>query len=206
MTIYIAHRQNTKKNLLEIKKNDFHGIEIDLRTDSRKIIIAHDPFKEGLDFIKNIKLFKNYFLLIDVKSTGISRTISKILVKNKIRFLFLNLISQEFAEMIKLGFSRHLFLRFSSYEEFNLNNKILKKINWVWFDFFNNVSIKKREYKYIKKYKKKICITSPDLLGKDSTAIIKLINHLNKNKIKIDMVCVKKNNIKIWKKHYFFTS
>ena len=136
MTIYIAHRQNTKKNLLEIKKNDFHGIEIDLRTDSRKIIIAHDPFKKGLDFIKNIKLFKNYFLLIDVKSTGISRKISKILIKNKIRFLFLNLISQEFIEMIKLGFSKHLFLRFSSYEKFNLNNKMLKKIKWVWFDFF----------------------------------------------------------------------
>ena len=55
MTIYIAHRRNTKKNLFEIKKNEFHGIEIDLRTDSRKIIIAHDPFKGGLDFIKNIK-------------------------------------------------------------------------------------------------------------------------------------------------------
>ena len=62
MTIYIAHRRNTKKNLFEIKKNDFYGIEIDLRTDSRKIIIAHDPFKGGLDFIKNIKLFKNYFM------------------------------------------------------------------------------------------------------------------------------------------------
>ena len=75
--------------MFEIKKNEFHGIEIDLRTDSRKIIIAHDPFKKGLDFIKNIKLFKNYFLLIDVKSAGISRIISKILVKNKIRFLFM---------------------------------------------------------------------------------------------------------------------
>ena len=205
MTIYIAHRRNTKKKLFEIKKNEFHGIEIDLRTDSRKIIIAHDPFKKGLDFIKNIKLFKNYFLLIDVKSTGISRTISKILVKNKIRFLFLNLISQEFVEMIKLGFSRHLFLRFSSYEEFNLNNKILKKINWIWFDFFNNVPISKNQYKYIKRNKKKICITSPDLLGKSKTAILKLISHLNINKIEVDMVCVKKDNVKIWKKHYIFS-
>ena len=205
MTIYIAHRQNTKKNLLEIKKNDFHGIEIDLRTDSRKIIIAHDPFKGGLDFIKNIKLFKNYFLIIDIKSTGISKKIYKILIKKKMKFLFLNLISQEFVEMIKLGYSNHLFLRFSLYEKFDLNNKILKKINWIWFDFFNNVPISKNQYKYIKRHKKKICITFPDLLGKSKTAILKLISHLNINKIEIDMVCVKKDNVKIWKKHYIFS-
>ena len=166
MTIYIAHRLNTKKKILKIKKFDFKGAEIDLRADSNNIIMTHDPFKKGLNFIKNIKLFKNYFLIIDIKSTGISKKIYKILIKKKMKFLFLNLISQEFVEMIKLGYSNHLFLRFSLYEKFDLNNKILKKINWIWFDFFNNVSISKNQYKYIKRNKKKICITSPDLLGK----------------------------------------
>ena len=205
MTIYIAHRLNTKKKILKIKKFDFKGAEIDLRADSNNIIMTHDPFKKGLNFIKNIKLFKNYFLIIDIKSTGISKKIYKILIKKKMKFLFLNLISQEFVEMIKLGYSNHLFLRFSLYEKFDLNNKILKKINWIWFDFFNNVPISKNQYKYIKRHKKKICITSPDLLGKSKTAILKLISHLNINKIEIDMVCVKKDNVKIWKKHYIFS-
>ena len=205
MTIYIAHRLNTKKKILKIKKFDFKGAEIDLRADSNNIIMTHDPFKKGLNFIKNIKLFKNYFLIIDIKSTGISKKISKILIKKKVKFLFLNLISQEFVEMIKLGYSNHLFLRFSLYEKFDLNNKILKKINWIWFDFFNNVPISKNQYKYIKRNKKKICITSPDLLGKSKTAILKLISHLNINKIEVDMVCVKKDNVKIWKKHYIFS-
>ena len=181
MTIYIAHRLNTKKKILKIKKFDFKGAEIDLRADSNNIIMTHDPFKKGLNFIKNIKLFKNYFLIIDIKSTGISKKIYKILIKKKMKFLFLNLISQEFVEMIKLGYSNHLFLRFSLYEKFDLNNKILKKINWIWFDFFNNVPISKNQYKYIKRNKKKICITSPDLLGKSKTAILKLISHLNIN-------------------------
>ena len=205
MTIYIAHRLNTKKKILKIKKFDFKGAEIDLRADSNNIIMTHDPFKKGLNFIKNIKLFKNYFLIIDIKSTGISKKMYKILIKKKMKFLFLNLISQEFVEMIKLGYSNHLFLRFSLYEKFDLNNKILKKINWIWFDFFNNVPISKNQYKYIKRNKKKICITSPDLLGKSKTAILKLISHLNINKIEVDMVCVKKDNVKIWKKHYIFS-
>jgi hypothetical protein len=205
MTIYIAHRLNTKEKISKIKKFDFKGVEIDVRTDSNNIIMTHDPFKKGLNFIKNIKLFKNYFLIIDIKSTGISKKIYKILIKKKMKFLFLNLISQEFVEMIKLGYSNHLFLRFSLYEKFDLNNKILKKINWIWFDFFNNISISKNQYKYIKRHKKKICITSPDLLEKSKTAILRLISYLNKNKIEIDMVCVKKDNVKIWKKHYIFS-
>ena len=83
MTIFIAHRQNRQKNLLDIKKYFFNGLEIDLRSDSKKIIINHDPFKYGMDFVKHIKLFKNYFLIIDIKSTGIAKKISKILIKKK---------------------------------------------------------------------------------------------------------------------------
>lgn len=202
MTLYINHRQNLKKNLSNLDKSSFKAIEIDLRSDSKKIIVTHNPFTKGLDFIKNINLYKNYFLIIDIKSAGIAKTIAKILKRKKIKFLLLNLNSQEFIQMIKFGFSKNLFIRFSSYESFNLNNKILKKIDWVWIDFFNNISIKKEQYKYLQKYKKKICITSPDLLGKSQKVIIKLIKYLNKNKIKVDMVCAKKNNIKLWKKYY----
>ena len=202
MTIYIAHRQNSKKSLL--KKNEYFsdGLEIDLRSNSNKIIMSHDPFKKGLDFVKNIKFLKNNFLLIDIKSTGIYKKVIQILKKKKIKFLFLNLISSEFVEMINRGLSRNLLLRFSSYENINLKNKKLKKITWIWVDFFQDEYIKKNEYNYIKKFNKKICLASPDLLRKSSMSILKLIKYLNRNQIKIDMVCTKKKNIKLWKKFY----
>jgi len=202
MTIYIAHRQNKIKNIIKSKNSLFEGIEIDLRSDSKKIVVNHDPFKNGADFIKNIKYFKKYFLLIDIKSSGISEKICKILKKKKIKFLLLNLIQQEFIQMVKLGYSKHIFLRFSSFENFDLKKKKFNMIKWIWFDFFDNYFITVKEYKYIKKFKKRICITSPDLLGINTKFIIKLIRHLNKNKMKIDMVCSKKENIKIWKKYY----
>ena len=202
MIIYIAHRQNKIKNIIKSNNSLFKGIEIDLRSDSKKIIVNHDPFKNGLDFIKNIKFFKKYFLLIDIKSSGISQKICEILRKKKIKFLLLNLIQQEFVQMIKLGYSKHLFLRFSSFESFDLKNKKFNKIKWIWFDFFDRYFITAKKYKYIKKFKKKICIASPDLLGVKPGFIIKFIKHLNKNKIKVDMVCAKKESIKIWKKYY----
>ena len=204
MTIYVAHRQNTLKNLESLIDDNIKSIEIDLRTNKNKIIISHDPFLNGLEFIKNIKRLKNFFLIIDFKSTGFSEKVLKILIKEKINFLFLNLISSEQDYLIKKSYSKNLFLRFSSIEKPNLNIRYFKKIKWVWFDFFNGKLITIKEYNYIKKYKKNICLTSPDLIDNSKLKTLKYIKYLNKKKIKIDMVCTKRHNIKLWRKHYKF--
>ncbi len=52
MTAYIYHRQNSLKNILKLKKKNIDGVEIDLRSSKKKIIISHDPFKKELDFLK----------------------------------------------------------------------------------------------------------------------------------------------------------
>ena len=96
MTLYIAHRQNDLKNFNILKKLKFDGIEIDLRSSDKKIIINHDPFKKSLDFLKKIKNFKKIFLIIDIKSSGISFKIYKYLIGKKYKFLLLNLIQPEF--------------------------------------------------------------------------------------------------------------
>ena len=70
--------------------------------------------------------------------------------------------------------------------------------------FFNEKFITIKEYNYIKKYKKNICLTSPDLIDDSKLKILKYIKYLNKNKIKIDMICTKKHNIKLWKEFYKF--
>ena len=204
MAIYVAHRQNSLKNLKSLIDDNIKGVEIDLRTNRNKIIISHDPFLNGPEFVKNIKILKNFFLIIDFKSTGFSEKVLKILTKEKINFLFLNLISSEQDYLIKKSYSKNLFLRFSSIEKPNLNIKYFKKIKWVWFDFFNEKFITIKEYDYIKKYKKNICLTSPDLIDDNKLKILKYIKYLNKNKIKIDMICTKKHNIKLWKEFYKF--
>ena len=204
MTIYIAHRQNKLKNLKSLLDDDVRGVEIDLRSNGNKIIISHDPFLNGLDFEKNIKKLKNFFLIIDVKSTGFSEKVLKILNKEKIKFLFLNLIGSEQNYLIKKKYSKNLFLRFSSIEKPDLSIKDFKRIKWIWFDFFNGKYITIKDYNYIKKNKKNICLTSPDLIDGSVLKTLKYIKHLNKNKIKIDMICSKPHNINLWKKFYKF--
>ena len=201
MVKYIAHRQN-KLTALDKLKNSFFGLELDIRSSSKNVILDHDPFKKGLDFFKNLNLLKKFFLLIDVKSSGISVKICKSLKRKNIKFLLLNLGHPELIEMINRGFAKNLFLRFSLYEKLDLSNKKLNQIKWVWVDFFESYKISSKEYSYLKKYKKKICLTSPDLVGLKEDSIRKYIKYLNNNKIKVDMVCVKQKNVKVWKKLY----
>ena len=204
MTIFVAHRQNKLKNFKNLLKNKITGIELDLRSEGNKITICHDPFSNGLEFKKNIKKLKNFFLIIDIKSTGISEKVLQILKKNNIKFLFLNLIASEQIYLINKLHASNLFLRFSSIEQPDLTNKDLKKIKWIWFDFFNDKYITIKDYNYIKKHKKKICLTSPDLIDGSLLKTLKYIKYLNKNNIKIDMICSKPKTLKLWKKFYIF--
>ena len=158
MAIYIAHQQNKLKKLKTLLDNNIRGIEIDLRSDRNKVIISHDPFLNGLDFFKTVKKLKNFFVIVDMKSTGFSEKVLKVLNKEKINFLFLNLIASEQIYLIEKNHSKNLFLRYSSIEKPNLTTKNFKKIKWIWFDFFNKKFITIKEYNYIWRNNKLISV------------------------------------------------
>lgn len=197
MVKIIAHRVNTLKNLTKLG-NDIFGVETDLRYYKDKLILSHEPNAKGDNFNKFLKK-TNKTIFLNIKSSGILKNIIS-LVKNKNVF-FLDISFSEIDHLFKLNLSKKILLRFSCYENFDLSNKYMKKIKWIWFDYFNDLKISIKNYKYFKKYNKKICLVSPDLLGKKKD-ILKYIKYLNKNKIIIDAVCVKKENIKIWKDYY----
>lgn len=197
MVKIIAHRVNTLKNLTKLD-NDIFGVETDLRYYKDKLILSHDPNAKGDNFNKFLKK-TNKTIFLNIKSSGILKNIIR-LVKNKNVF-FLDISFSEIDLLFKLNLSKKILLRFSCYENFDLSNKYMKKIKWIWFDYFNDLKISIKDYKYFKKYNKKICLVSPDLLGKKKD-ILKYIKYLNKNKIIIDAVCVKQENIKVWKDYY----
>tara|TARA_Y100000389_G_C17433578_1_gene504161 strand:+ start:860 stop:1459 length:600 start_codon:yes stop_codon:yes gene_type:complete len=197
MVKFIAHRVNTSKEISNLNNNIF-GLEADLRDYKKKLVLSHNPKTNGEEFHQFLKNTKKTIFL-NIKSSGILKDIIR-LVKNK-EVYFLDISFSEINYLIKHNLSKKIILRFSCYENFDLNSKYFKKIKWIWYDYFNNTKISTKQHKYFKKYNKKICLVSPDLLGRKKD-IAKYIKYLNKNKIIVDAVCVKKENIEIWKKNY----
>lgn len=199
MAKFIIHRLNKLSQIKNLKPTD--SFECDVINFNKNLVMQHDINKKGcsfFDFIKKINNKQTVFL--NVKSYGIINKIYK-KIKNKNIFL-LDLSFSEINFLILKKFTRLIILRYSIYENLDLNQKYFKEIQWIWVDYFQNRKIDYKTYKYIKKFNKKICIVSPELLGKKEDDIKKYAKYLNKNKIKVDAICTKNKFIKIWKKFY----
>ena len=199
MAKFIIHRLNKLSQIKNLKPSD--NFECDVINFNKTLVMQHDINKKGClfnDFIKKINNKQTVFL--NVKSYGIINKIYK-KIKNKNIFL-LDLSFSEINFLILKKLTRLIILRCSIYENLDLNQKYFKEIQWIWVDYFQNRKIDYKTYKYIKKYNKKICIVSPELLGKKEDDIKKYAKYLNKNKIKVDAICTKNKFIKIWKKFY----
>ena len=61
--IIIKHRVNKIKDLENTPSK--YGVEVDLRSSNKNIILHHDPYLNGDKFIKWIKTFKHKFLVLN---------------------------------------------------------------------------------------------------------------------------------------------
>ena len=140
--IKIIHRINSIKKLKKIDNN--HGIEIDVRSFNKNLILNHDPFKNG-DLLKNwIKFYNHKLLIVNIKEEGLEYQILKILNKYKIKNYFF--LDQTFPFLVKFShrMKKNCAFRLSDYESISTIKKIKDKIKWVWIDFFENFYFNKK--------------------------------------------------------------
>ena len=197
MVKIIAHRINKVNQLKDISKH--FGIETDARDYKNHIVLSHDPYRSGeklKSFIKKTK--KTIFL--NVKSGGLLDQILPLIKKKDVYFLDLSF--SEINYLISKNLSKKIILRSSILEKLDLENKYYKKMEWIWYDYFGYKKISKKDYLYFKKFKKKICLVSPELLGKNKNHVFNYIKYLNKQKIKIDAVCTKNLYSYLWLNYY----
>ena len=195
--IIIKHRVNKSKDLKKIDKN--FGVEIDLRSNNKKIYLHHEPFRKGELFSKWIKNFNHKLVVLNVKEEGLERRILKILKKNKIKNFFFH--DQTFSTLLKNMSKTKVSIRYSEFEDLKKTNKLFKKIKWLWVDNFTHLKIDKKFFCLLKKMKVNMCIVSPELVNKTRENEIKKIHdYLLKNKTYPNAVCTKKPYL--WKKLY----
>ncbi|MFC1894366.1 hypothetical protein ACFLYH_00270 [Candidatus Dependentiae bacterium] len=193
--IFVVHRINSVQELKKIPKH--FGVEIDLRDKNKKLILQHDPFKDGEDFEEYLQSYGHGLLILNIKSERIEFRVLELLKKYNIKnYFFLDSSFPMIYTLSELG-EKNIAIRFSEFEGIDTILAMKSRINWVWVDCFTQLPLNKQVYKVFKENRIKTCLVSPELQGRDSD-IKKYKNYLLKEEIQVDIVCTKIDNVDRW--------
>lgn len=192
--IIVSHRRNTIEELESTPP--YLGVEVDIRSQSDKLIINHDPFSSGVSFAKWLDSYNHKLLILNVKEEGLEDRILQLLTTKKIKDFFF--LDQSFPFLIKWankGESR-LAIRISEYESIETALNLKDKIQWAWIDCFTQFPLSEKNVGHIKSSGLKLCIVSPELQGRNAEIEIpKLRNQIKELDLKIDAVCTKRADL-----------
>ncbi|MBU0630350.1 MAG: hypothetical protein KKC80_05460 [Candidatus Margulisbacteria bacterium] len=161
--IIVRHQINTVAELQAIGPE--FGIEIDIRNNDRKLILHHDPWGEGEELDAFLSHYRHKLLILNVKTEGIEDRILELIKKYEIKdYFFLDVSFPFIVKMAGKGFVKNA-VRFSEYESLETCLAMKGKCDWVWVDCFSRLPLTPEIYVRLKEHFK-ICLVSPDLLGR----------------------------------------
>ncbi len=196
---FYSHRINSIDKLLTVDKNV--GVEIDLREYNSDLILSHDPFFNDFIYLEEyLPRLDGRKIIANIKSERIEEKFVELLkvLAPKSEYFFLD---SSFSMIAKFGKVYNFSSRFSEFESLETSIKLFESslINWIWIDTFTTFPINEKNIKIMNSINVKKCFTSPDLLGREEE-IEKYANLIKKYDLKIDAICCKNKNIKLWKR------
>jgi hypothetical protein len=186
----ILHRINTIELLKKTPTN--LGVEIDIRSNGKDLILHHDPFSDGELFINWIKFYCHGTLILNVKEEGLELAVINLMNECKIEnFFFLDQSFPFLRKTALMGESRCA-VRLSEYENIETVLSLSGLVDWVWVDCFTRFPLKKSEADHLVNAGFKLCIVSPELQGRiEHNHVIEFRRELELLDIKGDAVCTK---------------
>jgi len=189
---FILHRAN---NLGQSKLAEgFSGAEIDLRLYFGKVVLAHDPFTEGVSFTDWLSSFTGKFIILNTKETGIEEEIVRIInsAAPQIEYFFLDLPTPYLIKAAKNGIP--VAIRVSEVEPIAFTSGIVS--NWIWLDSFSGNWTHLEEIRTLRSsIPQKICLVSPELQDRwpntDPEEFEWLKLYLKENSEHIQAICTK---------------
>ena len=192
---FIAHRVNTIKDLLNIPVE--YGVEVDLRDFGQKLVLQHDPFKDGECFEEYLKHYNHGTMILNIKSEGIEIEVLKLIKKYNVKSYFFLDCSFPMINFLSSKGEKNIALRFSEFEGMDTIRFMSQKVNWIWIDCFSKLPVVPENYKTLKILNYKLCLVSPELQNQDLKLEL-YKNYLKKENIVLDVICAKLHNIARW--------
>lgn len=187
----ISHRRNTLAELLATPVN--YGVEVDIRSHGKRLVLAHDPFIEGEDFVKWLAHYNHGTLILNVKEEGLEQRLLALMAEHGIDDFFF--LDQSFPFLIKTARQgeRRCAVRVSEYEHIDTALSLAGMIDWVWVDCFTHFPLSAEDAERLRDTGLKLCLVSPELqqrTGDDE--IPKLRALLAERNIEPEAVCTKR--------------
>lgn len=192
---FIAHRVNTLEELRDLPPE--FGVEVDLRDRGERLILQHDPFKDGQDFEEYLAAYRHGTMILNIKSERIELRILDLLRQYRREdFFFLDSSFPMIYLLSSRGETRNA-LRFSEFEGLDTVLAMQGRAKWVWVDCFTRLPLTTEDYHILKQKGFSLCLVSPELQGRDEDLEV-YKSALQAKGIVFDAICTKKYNIDRW--------
>lgn len=193
----IAHRLNS---LEKLKKSPIRfGVEVDVRSNGKCLIMHHDPFCIGESLDEWLQSYQHGTLILNVKEEGLEGELIALMHSSGITDYFF--LDQSFPFLVKWskqGEHRSA-VRVSEFESIETVLTLTGKVDWVWVDCFSRFPLSQNDVIRLHQAGFKLCIVSPELQGRNAEIEIpKLSQLLSDLNIKVEAVCTKYPEI--WEK------
>ena len=189
----IIHRINKIKELKKISNK--YGVEIDIRTDSSKLILNHDAFTKGDRLIDYTENYKHKTLVLNIKEAGIENEVLKVVKSFSIKSFFLLDVEMPYIYSATKKGQKNIAVRFSEYEDIAIAKQFKNKLNWIWIDTATKLPINKKNVIMIKNFKS--CLVCPERWGRIKD-IIKYKNIMKKLNFYPNAVMTSYDCLKYW--------
>jgi len=157
----IAHRRNTLAELLATPVK--YGVEVDIRSFGKRLVMHHDPFVEGEDFVAWLEHYRHGTLILNVKEEGLEPRLLDLMADHGIEDFFF--LDQSFPFLVKTARQgeRRCAVRVSEYESIDTALSLAGKIDWVWVDCFTRFPLTGMDAVRLREAGLKLCLVSPEL-------------------------------------------
>ena len=192
----VIHRINKIKELKNIPQK--YGCEIDIRTNSSKLILNHDPFIGGESFIDYLDEYKHGLLILNIKETGIEQVVLKEVRKRKIVNFFLLDVEFPYLYRASREGERAIAVRFSEDESIEMANNYKNKVDWVWIDTNTKLPLDSKIIAQLNGLK--TCLVCPERWGRPND-IINYRKQMESYNFELDAVMTSMKCVKDWTRH-----
>ena len=159
----IAHRIN---RIEQLEKTPVRfGVEVDVRSSGRDLILRHDPGANGVRLADYLRRYRHRFLVANVKCDGIEIETIRLLRRHRVRDFFLVDLAMPAIVRLAAAGERRFAARLSEFESAESVAALRGKAEWVWIDAFTRwPAFGPRVRRALRGYRR--CLVSPELHGR----------------------------------------